>query len=177
MASATFCGRASTFRHLCFRLRKTEAIVLALSLLKRIGDPALSASADRVNDRIAAAMPAPLRRALTTGALHAWGATMPTPEGVDLADIRAAIRDERKLAIRYRDEQGRPSERTIRPAALVYYSAHSLVVAWCELREGLRNFRTDRIVAVEATDDFFRGQGDRLRKLWTDGWTHRPTAA
>lgn len=162
---------------LMFSIEETEAIVLALSLLRRIGDRALTDAADRVNDKIAGAIPAPLRRSLTSGALHAWGSMMPAPEGVDVADIRAAIRDERKLAILYRDEQGRESERTIRPAALVYYSAHSLVVGWCELREGLRNFRTDRITTATPLDQFFRGQGDGLRKLWTDGWTDRPSAA
>ncbi|RYE53207.1 MAG: WYL domain-containing protein, partial [Rhizobiaceae bacterium] len=52
-----------------------------------------------------------------------------------------------------------------------------VVVAWCELREGLRNFRTDRITGAVPLDAFFRGEGDRLRKLWTDGWTNRPSAA
>lgn len=162
---------------LMFSIEETEAIVLALSLLRRIGDRALTDAADRVNDKIAGAVPPPLRRSLSSGALHAWGAMMPAPEGVDVADIRAAIRDERKLAIRYRDEGGRESDRTIRPAALVYYSAHSLVVGWCELREGLRNFRTDRIVDAVPLDLFFRGEGDRLRKLWTDGWANKPSAA
>lgn len=162
---------------LMFSIEETEAIVLALSLLRRIGDRALTDAADRVNDKIAGAVPAPLRRSLSSGALHAWGSMMPAPEGVEVADIRTAIRDERKLSIRYRDEQGRESERIIRPAALVYYSAHSLVVGWCELRDGLRNFRTDRIVGAVPLDLFFRGEGDCLRKLWTDGWTNRPSAA
>lgn len=159
---------------LMFSIEETEAIVLALSLLKRIGDRSLSDAAEKVSDKIAGAVPPPLRRALTAGALHAWGSVMPAPEGVDVADIRAAIRDERKLLIRYRDERGRESERAIRPAALIYYSAHSLVVAWCELREDLRNFRTDRIVEASPLDAFFPGEGDGLRKLWMDGWTNRP---
>jgi predicted DNA-binding transcriptional regulator YafY len=162
---------------LMFSIEETEAIVLALSLLKRVGDPSLTAAAERVNGKIAGAMPPPLRRALGAGALHAWGTKMPPPEGVDVADIRAAIRDERKLAIRYRDEQGRETDRTIRPAALVYYSAHSLVVAWCELRGGLRNFRTDRMISAILTDDFFRGEGDRLRTLWTNGWSEASSRA
>lgn len=162
---------------LMFSIEETEAMVLALSLLKRIGDNSLTKAADSLSGKIAGAIPPPLRRALGAGALHAWGSSMPVPEGVDVADIRSAIRDERKLTIRYRDEGGRETERVIRPAALVYYSAHSLVVAWCELRHDLRNFRTDRIVTATPLDEFFRGEGERLRKLWTDGWTNRPPAA
>ena len=155
---------------LMFSIEETEAIVLALALLQRTGDHSLRKAAESVNDKIAGAMPVPLRQILSTDAIHAWGSVMPAPGGIDLAALRAAIRDERKLHIAYRDEQGRTSERTVRPIALIYYSAHSMMVAWCELREGLRNFRADRVVHSRPVDAYFKGEGDGLRKLWVDGW-------
>jgi predicted DNA-binding transcriptional regulator YafY len=115
-------------------------------------------------------LPPPLRQLLSSDAIYAWGTVMPEPEGIDLALVRAAIRDEQKLMISYRDEQGRATERVVRPIALIYYSAHSVVVAWCELRNGLRNFRADRILNGNALAQRFTGDGDRLRKLWVDGW-------
>ena len=155
---------------LMFSIEETEAIVLALALLQRTGDHSLKRAAESVNGKIAGAMPAPLRQVLSTHAIHAWGSIMPAPGGIDLADVRAAIRDERKLHIAYRDEQDRESRRAIRPIALIYYSAHSVIVAWCELRQGLRNFRADRVTHSTPLDDYFKGEGDRLRKLWVDGW-------
>ena len=155
---------------LMFSIEETEAIVLALALLQRTGDNALRKAAETVSDKIAGAMPAPLRQVLSTDAIHAWGSVMPEPLGIDLAMARAAIRDEQKLRIRYTDEQARVSERTIRPIALIYYSAHSVIVAWCELRDGLRNFRADRIAQATPLSDRFAGEGDRLRKQWVDGW-------
>jgi predicted DNA-binding transcriptional regulator YafY len=155
---------------LMFSIEETEAIVLALALLQRTGDLALRKAAKSVNDKIAGAMPPPLRQSLTSDAIHAWGTVMPEPGGIDLALVRAAIRDEQKLHIAYQDEQGRATERTVRPIALIYYSAHSVMVAWCELRNGLRNFRADRIVAGMALSEHFTGEGDGLRKLWMDGW-------
>ncbi len=155
---------------LMFSIEETEAIVLALALLERTGDDELKMAAKRVNQKIAGAMPAPLRQTLQTKALHAWGTIAPPPSGLDLALIRRAIRDERKLLIDYRDEFGRATERTVRPLALIYYSATAVMVGWCELRTAIRNFRADRVESCESTDDHFRGEGDGLRDLWIRGW-------
>ena len=154
---------------LMFSIEETEAIVLALALLERTPDVALKDAAHRVRHKIAGAVPPPLRQALEANALYAWGG-MAVPPAIDLATVRQAIRDERKLHIDYRDEQGRATSRTIRPVALIYYSETANIVAWCELRQDIRNFRTDRVTASALTEDFFHGEGDGLRKLWVSGW-------
>ncbi|MGO4705486.1 helix-turn-helix transcriptional regulator [Microvirga sp. 2MCAF38] len=155
---------------LMFSIEETEAIVLALALLERTGDSGLKNAAKRVNQKIAAAMPPPLRRALETKALYAWGAVALSPGKIDLAVIRGAIRDEQKIEIDYRDEEGRATRRTIRPVALIYYSETANIVAWCELRQALRNFRADRVAESSLIDAFFKGEGDDLRSRWVAGW-------
>ena len=155
---------------LMLTVEETEAIVLALALLQRTGDTGLRQAALQVNRKIAAAVPPPLAATFSTNALHAWGSVAPAPEAVDLALVRRAIRDEQKLVIDYRDELARLTERTIRPIALIYYSQTANIVAWCELRQAIRNFRTDRVEQCDPAADFFPGEGDRLRKLWVDGW-------
>ncbi|OCP24530.1 MULTISPECIES: YafY family protein [unclassified Ensifer] len=162
---------------LMFSIEETEAIVLALALLARTGDEELKAAAGRVNQKITGAVPEPLRLAFRSQALHAWGTVAPSPAGVDLALVRRAIRDERKLGIDYRDELGRATERMIRPIALIYYSETANIVAWCELRQAIRNFRADRVEHCEATDDFFPGEGEGLRDLWISGWRTQPGGA
>jgi predicted DNA-binding transcriptional regulator YafY len=157
---------------LMFTIEETEAIVLALALLKRTGDLALRKAADGVTDKIAAALPAPLRPTLSANTLYAWGMVQPPPGGTDFALLRQAIRDERKLALHYRDEGGSRTERIIRPIALIYYASTAVLVGWCELRQGFRNFRTDRIEASSTVEDAFIGQGDRLRNQWIAGWNH-----
>ncbi|MCA1403436.1 YafY family transcriptional regulator [Ensifer sp. IC3342] len=155
---------------LMFTIEETEAIVLALALLARTGDEELKAAARRVNQKITGAVPGPLRQAFQSQALHAWGSVAAPPPAIDLAMVRRAIRDEQKLALDYRDELGRASERTVRPLALIYYSEHAMMVAWCELRQDIRNFRADRVEHCEPVDAFFRGEGNRLRQLWIAGW-------
>jgi predicted DNA-binding transcriptional regulator YafY len=160
-----------TLPPLMLSVEETEAIVLALALLERTGDGELKQAAKQVNRKIAAAVPVPLADAFSANALHAWGTIAPAPDGVDLGLIRRSIRDERKLLLDYRNEYGTATERVIRPIALIYYSQTANIVAWCELRQAIRNFRADRVEHCEAMDGFFRGDGERLRKMWMDGWT------
>ncbi|MFS8147491.1 helix-turn-helix transcriptional regulator [Rhizobium sp. BR 249] len=156
---------------LMFSIEEMEAIVLSLALLERTADEELKQAARRVNRKISGAVPAPLRQAMDSKALYAWGTIAQPPAGFDLAIVRRAIRDEQKLMLGYRDELGRATERTIQPIALIYYSQTANVVAWCELRQAIRNFRSDRVERCEEAEDFFKGDGDRLRELWTSGWT------
>ena len=162
---------------LMFSIEETEAIVLSLALLERTGDEELKLAARRVNQKLAGAVPPPLRQAMENKALFAWGTVAQAPAGVDLAIVRRAIRDERKLTLNYRDEMGRTTERMIRPIALIYYSQTANIVAWCELRQAIRNFRGDRVEACAETEVFFKGGGDGLRTLWTESWTEKPLAA
>jgi predicted DNA-binding transcriptional regulator YafY len=153
---------------LMFSIEEMEAIVLSLALLERTGDSELKQAAKRVSAKIAGAVPPPLRQALDANALHAWG--FAAPSAVDLALVRRAIRDEEKLDLSYRDEVGRASERVIRPIALIYYAETANIVAWCELRQAIRNFRSDRIADCRATGLRFKGEGDGLRQVWVSGW-------
>ncbi|TWB55330.1 putative DNA-binding transcriptional regulator YafY [Rhizobium sp. ERR 922] len=163
---------------LMFSIEEMEAIVLSLALLERTGDAELKQAAKRVTAKIAGAVPPPLRQTLDANALHAWGFAAPSASAIDLSLVRRAIRDEEKLDLAYRDELGRATERIIRPIALIYYSETANIVAWCELRQAIRNFRSDRIEGCEATGLWFKGEGDGLRQIWVNGWQiNTPTAA
>jgi predicted DNA-binding transcriptional regulator YafY len=68
------------------------------------------------------------------------------PDRLDMACLRTWIRTGRKIALHYRDEQDRESERIVWPVIVGYLDAVRLLIAWCELRQDFRNFRTDRVV-------------------------------
>lgn len=155
---------------LMFSIEEVEAMVLGLALIERTGDAELTAASRRAGAKVAAAVPAPLRQVLSSRTLHAWGGAASAPEAIDLALVRRAIRDEEKLLFDYRDEEGRASRRVVRPLALIYYSEVFVIVAWCELRAAIRNFRADRVENCAATGSYFHKEGDRLRDLWIAGW-------
>lgn len=146
---------------------EVEAVVVALSLLSRTGDKGLKAAAESVHGKIAAILPSEARRPIDQVSLYApaWGVT--EPENVDLGLVRRAIRDEQKLRLDYADEQGRPSERIVRPIAVIYYVETIHIAAWCELRQGFRHFRADRIRTCTPLDARFTGEGAKLRTAWT----------
>jgi predicted DNA-binding transcriptional regulator YafY len=87
--------------------------------------------------------------------------------------IRRAVRNEEKLDITYQDEAGSLTERRIRPIAVIYYSETANIVAWCDLRQAIRNFRADRVKSCVETQDFFKQQGEALRQLWMANWQYR----
>ena len=84
----------------------------------------------------------------------------------DLAPIRAAIRAERKLALVYHDAQGASTERTIWPFGVGYFDEARVVMAWCELRQGFRHFRADRIASCRALETRYPLSRQRLLKDW-----------
>lgn len=50
---------------------------------KRTADPELREASGRVLDKIAAAVPAPLREAIVSRSLYAWGRVAEVPEAID----------------------------------------------------------------------------------------------
>lgn len=155
---------------LMFSIEEVEALVVGLRLLQRTGDTELKEAASSARRKIMSAVQPPLRQALEKESLLAWGTVAEPPSGVDLALIRLSIRNEQKLRLNYRDEIGNETRRIIWPVALIYYSATSNIVGWCELRQAIRRFRTDRVVSASAEDGHFTGHGDRLRREWTADW-------
>ncbi|MDA5632254.1 MULTISPECIES: helix-turn-helix transcriptional regulator [Rhizobium/Agrobacterium group] len=155
---------------LMFSIEETEAIVLALAMVGRSSDTELRQAAKKASDKIAASLPEPLSKTLSANALHAWGSVAPAPAGIDLATVRRAVRDEERLEISYRDETGAETRRQIRPIAVIYYSETVNIVGWCELRQAIRNFRSDRVLTCESTGSFFKLEGEKLRQLWMSGW-------
>ena len=68
----------------------------------------------------------------------------------------------------YRDGDGVETIRKVRPVALLYHVECVMLVAWCELRDALRHFRTDKMYGCEVLGTHFEGESRTLRKLWFD---------
>jgi predicted DNA-binding transcriptional regulator YafY len=87
-------------------------------------------------------------------------------ETFDAAALRRAIRDRRKLSITYQDADGRPSRRTVWPVFVAYMEEVRIIIAWCELRQGFRHFRTDRICSIEVAAERYPEPRYVLLKRW-----------
>ena len=142
-----------------FDVDEAEAIAVGLGLIARIGDPGLWRAAGRAARKLHETAPG-TRRLVTSS----WGVESVLP--VDLSELRAAIRKETKLNIQYRDADQRETRRTIWPLVLIYYVDTAMIVAWCELRQGVRHFRLDRITHCSFLSDGFKGHGEALIARW-----------
>jgi predicted DNA-binding transcriptional regulator YafY len=153
---------------LMFSEDEIEALVLGSRWVADRADDRLSAAARDALAKIAAVLPADLNDNLDTSTLLVGPGERAPSDGIDIGLVRGAIRAERKLGIAYRDGKGARSERIIWPFALGYFDKVRVVVAWCELRNNFRHFRTDRIVDLTPTDARYPRRRLALLKQWRE---------
>jgi predicted DNA-binding transcriptional regulator YafY len=111
-------------------------------------------------------LPPDLKDGLDTSGLLIGPGQAITAGDAELPVIRQSIRAEDKLRIVYLDGNGRSSRRTIWPFALGFFDRVRIAVAWCELREGFRHFRADRIGKVQVLDKRYPRRRQALLKEW-----------
>lgn len=151
---------------LMFSEDEIEALVLGSRWVSERTDTPLGDAARNALAKIAAVLPDDLRDSLDASNLLI-GSGEPLAAGdAELPAIRAAIRTERRLQIAYADGSGRSTRRTIWPFALAFFDRVRVVVAWCELRNDYRHFRTDRITALMPTDKRYPKRRLALLKEW-----------
>jgi predicted DNA-binding transcriptional regulator YafY len=151
---------------LMFSEEEIEALVPGSRWVSKRADGQLGAAARNALAKIGAVLPVDLRDSLDASCLLI-GPGEPIAAGEsELASIRDAIRTERKLQIAYADGTGNPSERTIWPFALAFFDRARVVIAWCELRDGFRHFRADRIKALTSTTNRYPRRRAVLFKEW-----------
>src|ERR1700676_4023747 len=129
---------------LMFTADELDAIAVGARLVRRLHDPGLQDAADSVLAKITTILPETLRRGVIAAPFYVSKGQAETPRGIDLSDVRYALRDTRKMRIPYTDGGGQRSNRTIWPIAMAYYVDATLIGAWCELREDYRHFRVER---------------------------------
>jgi len=162
---------------LMFTADEVEAIAIGARLVRRLRDAKLQEAADSVFSKVTVVLPEALRRQLAATPIYVSPGDTVEPQGVDLADVRSAIRDSRKLHIVYADETGRRTNRTVWPIAMAYYVDVTLVGAWCELRNGYRNFRVERIQSSKVLGELFDQDNGRLFREWSELPKVRPAVS
>jgi predicted DNA-binding transcriptional regulator YafY len=157
-----------------FTIDEIEAIAVGARMVHRLKDPKLQEAAQSVLAKVTVAVPERLRPHIADAPIYVSPGMTAEAQGADLAEVRAAIRDSRKLYIAYADEQGRRTNRTIWPIAMAYYVDVTLVGAWCELRADYRNFRVERIASSRVLDERFDQDNGRLFREWSALPKERP---
>jgi predicted DNA-binding transcriptional regulator YafY len=143
-----------------------EALVLGARWVGARTDEKLALAARDAIAKISAVLPASLRDEVESSTLIVAPSKALSTVSADLGLIRAAIRSEHKLALAYYDAQGASTERTIWPFGVGYFDEARVVMAWCELRQGFRHFRADRITSCRTLEARYPLSRRRLLKDW-----------
>lgn len=128
---------------------EAAAIAVALAAL-----PALPFAVDGRSalSKVLAAMPAAERQRAESIAARLWLRVPERPPRPAVARVLdEAVRHRQVAVLRYRDRDGRVTERAVEPVALAATGGHWHLLARCRLRERPRWFRTDRILAAHLT--------------------------
>lgn len=146
---------------LMFDAREAQALVACVRIAQPRIDPALAAGAEDALAKILAVLPAAERAAAESLSVYA-PSVGPDPQTRErLQRLRQATEQRIKLRLTYLDLKDDTSVRTVRPLGCFYWGQVWTLAAWCESREDFRNFRVDRIQAIEVLDARFRDEPGR----------------
>ena len=156
-----------TLPPLMFTQEELEALVLGSRWVARRADDRLGLAARHALHKISAVLPSTLRDELEASALLV-GPSAPLPSGAAEPPIRAAIKTERKAQVRYCDQHGNESSRTVWPFALGYFDDCRVLAVWCELRNGFRHLRVDRILSFDTLAQRYPHRRQVLLRDWRE---------
>lgn len=149
---------------LTFTQTQVEALALALATVEGLDEPDLAQAAREVRAKVQAGMPDPgaarLSHAPFASVRRATGGAGPARR------LRQAIRDGRLVEFGYADGAGRPTQRRVRPLAIVTFDGGWMLAAWCDLRRDFRHFRLDRMCSLDVTDTRFQPEPGRDLSAW-----------
>lgn len=143
-----------------------EAAMLGAAWVATHGDVSLARGAQSLLDKLGDVVPKDLRPVLLDASLRPSPPRDKRADVLDLAPVRRAIRDGKKIDIDYVDQAGETTRRIVWPILVAYSERVRVVVAHCELRGGFRHFRTDRIRGARVLDARYPGSQRALRKRW-----------
>ncbi|MGN6207507.1 helix-turn-helix transcriptional regulator [Asticcacaulis sp.] len=143
-----------------------EALVLGVRWVADRGDARLGAAAQNALTKIVAVLPKDLADEIDTSGLLVVPSWSTPPSRIDLGDIRASIRSECRVEVRYTDLKEVTTDRVVWPIALGFFEHIRMVVVWCEMRQAFRHLRADRIISWTPMENRYPKRRAVLLKSW-----------
>ena len=150
---------------LMFDREEIQALVLGARIVAQFGDPALARASESILGKVAGVLPAELAPLLADTRLFVPPTRSAARASAGLAVAREALVAQRRLRLKYANERGEASERTVRPLGVFFWGKTWTLAAWCEMRTGFRSFRLDRIETATIGERFEEEAGRTLRDM------------
>lgn len=140
---------------LMFNHEELLALQLGIKMVQAWSDPGLAKSATHALNKIASVLPPILKSRDPSKHMLVPDYFVHSHVAERQATIRAAIEDHQELSIQYRRADDEESQRVVQPLGLVFWGEVWMLVSWCTLRNDYRNFRLDRMLALEVLEQTF----------------------
>jgi predicted DNA-binding transcriptional regulator YafY len=152
---------------LMFTQEEIVALVSGARILQSWGGTKMAEAAQEALIKIDAVLPETARRQVGQVNVHVLDGADQRGQWRDYLDrIEAASEAHIRLQMNYSDEAGKQTTRTVRPLGVWFWGKVWTAVCWCELREGFRMFRLDRISALQELDRFRPEKHQTLRAFY-----------
>jgi predicted DNA-binding transcriptional regulator YafY len=145
-------GQGFDMPPLMFTIDEARALVASVRMAQVWQDPALAQTSQVALGKILSVLPAVARVAAQSMAIYA------PPMGLDplvqttLQTLREAAQAHRRVQVEYKDASDQLTQRILRPLGCFYWGKVWTLAAWCEVRNGFRSFRLDRVASVRLID-------------------------
>ncbi len=153
---------------LMFSAEELEALALGLAWVQERGDSDMAPAARQARVKISAVLPPALQQAFAHTGLLVGPGELVENASQWLPEVRRAIRHEQKLLLTYADGAGVQSKRVVWPFAIGFFDCVRIISAWCELRQGFRHFRSDRIVQLAVLEQDYPRRREVLLQEWME---------
>jgi predicted DNA-binding transcriptional regulator YafY len=158
---------------LMFTRDEIVALVAGARMVQAFGGADMARAAAEALVKIGAVIPATEKERLRRTEIHVPDYVVSDAVRKAIDTVERAVEDRCVLAIDYRDEQGRVSERDVRPLGLWFWGKVWTLIAWCEMRDDFRTFRLDRAVSLKHCGRTFRQErGKTLADFYRRVETH-----
>lgn len=146
-----------------FTEEEANSLATGAMLIEHAAAFSLSSHAATALQKIRAVLP-PARQDEMLRVKRGTGSTADTPPPTaqsDLGLIQKALGRCQTLRLLYQG-YGKPvpEERVVEPMGLLFYLGRWHLIAWCQRRQAIRDFRTDRISVMEMCSEHFAPRGD-----------------
>ena len=162
-AGVGYCMKAGfDLPPLMFDRDEIVALVVGARLVRAWGGTKMALAAQEALLKIESVLPTRERERAQGVQVHAWGTELDAATRQRIDQLEEAVSSRRRVSFDYRDVEGRPSRRTVRPLGMWFWGKVWTLVGWCELRDDFRMFRLDRMAGVEHDRPFVDEDGRTL---------------
>ncbi|MCF6325170.1 MAG: YafY family transcriptional regulator [Gammaproteobacteria bacterium] len=140
---------------LMFSEEELAALLIGARMVQAWTDQGLASAASQAMIKIESAVPEHLRKELSREDILVPDFGIDPKVSKRMQLFRVGIKELQKIEFNYKREDGQPSNRTVHPLGLFYWGKVWTLTAWCELRDGFRNFRLDRMTHVCLLEEGF----------------------